>query len=187
MPLKLSSIQRLAKAHGIQLSYLAATGEERTAPPETLVNLLEILGLGRVNEQEAAKLLREHKARAASQPLGPVHVLWDGRSPGLKIPLPTKSARLSLILENGEKQTLPPPAQAALGLDGQARLSLPRLPIGYHTLLLESGTDRHEALLISAPTRVYQDPSGEREWGFFAPLYAVHDQESWGAGSFTDW
>ena len=66
MPLQMNSIQRLAKAHGIQVSYIAATGEERTTPEETLRRMLGILGVEEVSEKEAGRLLREKKVKAAA-------------------------------------------------------------------------------------------------------------------------
>ena len=68
------------------------------------------------------------------------------------------------------------------------RLSLPRLPPGYHRLEVVLGERRSESTLVSAPTHSYRGSESDRarHWGLFAPLYALHSEGSFGVGDFSD-
>jgi 4-alpha-glucanotransferase len=61
------------------------------------------------------------------------------------------------------------------------------LPHGYHRLEIEIAGQTATALIISAPTKSYSDPTLQKSWGAFLPMYAAHSRESWGAGNFGDW
>jgi 4-alpha-glucanotransferase len=62
------------------------------------------------------------------------------------------------------------------------------MPLGYHSLTLEIQGAEFRSLVIASPTRAFS-PRGrgwERSWGMFAPLHALHSQNSWSAGDFGD-
>jgi len=61
------------------------------------------------------------------------------------------------------------------------------LPYGYHHFDIEAGPHADTALIISAPLKSYSDPTLQKSWGAFLPVYAAHSRESWGAGNFGDW
>lgn len=98
-------------------------------------------------------------------PCEPVIVQWNGKPRRITVRCPAQ-----LRLETGE--TLP-----------IKDLVLPRLPFGYHTL--QAGDC--ETLVISAPTKTYNDPALRHCWGVFAPTYALHDKSNPHAGSFAEW
>jgi 4-alpha-glucanotransferase len=61
------------------------------------------------------------------------------------------------------------------------------LPHGYHHLDIELSGRTATALIISAPLKSYSDPTLQKSWGAFLPMYAAHSRNSWGAGNFGDW
>lgn len=177
---QLNEWRRLAEAHGIQSSYIDVSGITRHASEGTLRRVLEIFGAGAATEREAGERLRELKEKRTGELAEPVVVRWKDRR-GRAVPLKLDGkgrAKAVLRLEDGSERPLKAGARG---------VELPVLPAGYHTLVVEHGERRRETLVISAPGRVYDDSSAQREWGLFAPLYAVHSEESWGAGNFSDW
>ena len=70
-------------------------------------------------------------------------------------------------------------------LEGGGEAKDEPLPPGYHRLAVDSSEERHEALVISAPSRCYEGPP-DRRWGAFLPLYALRSERSWGTGDLTD-
>ncbi len=61
------------------------------------------------------------------------------------------------------------------------------LPPGYHHLDIEIAGHTATSLLICAPTNSFSDPTLQKSWGAFLPMYAAHSRQSWGAGNFGDW
>jgi len=61
------------------------------------------------------------------------------------------------------------------------------LPLGYHRFTLEVSGKSAEALIISAPLKIYSKPSDpeNRTWGAFLPLYALRTRQNWGSGDFS--
>lgn len=53
------------------------------------------------------------------------------------------------------------------------------LPVGYHTLT----TGGEETALFVAPR---QAPRPKKRWGLFAPLYAIHTENTWAMGDLAD-
>jgi 4-alpha-glucanotransferase len=55
-------------------------------------------------------------------------------------------------------------------------------------LTVEASGSKWESLVLCAPERSYELPSAQKTktWGIFAPLYALHSEESLAAGDFSD-
>jgi 4-alpha-glucanotransferase len=170
---KLAALQRTARAHGIQTSYIDSSGQERFASEETLRVILQRLGAD------------EH----VPLPIDPVAVSWQKSKSLLKIRASEKPRRIEIALEDGGKP-LPIPNSQTRELEGghfELHLPVPDLPTGYHDLVFTTRSGEHRALLISAPRKFYAEPARPRQWGVFLPLYATHSATSWGAGNLSDW
>ena len=169
-------------------------------------------GLGPGNGVEEA--LAERRRQLAERVIEPVVLAWDGRLASLLVQVPAAQAEASLsatlVLEDGHEETFPLDLarggavvhEELAGLDRVLR-RVPvgrRLPHGYHRLSVQGAGARSDALLIAAPRRAYVGSlTGDgatadarpnaRLWGVFAPLYAIHSEQSQdlgGIGNFTD-
>ena len=93
------------------------------------------------------------------------------------------------------------------GQVGRAVQEAGALPPGYHRLRVEARGSVGDALVISAPRRCWEPDTGGgepaaaagaeavdealrplagRQWGVFAPVYALRSERDWGAGDLVD-
>ena len=61
-----------------------------------------------------------------------------------------------------------------------------RLPIGYHTLRLETRDGIATSRILSAPLQMYRPKEPQRDWGLFAPVYALRRDTMWRPGTYTE-
>ena len=194
------TLHRLARLHGVQSTYRDGCGGWRCAPPDAVGAILRALGAP-LDAAGPADLRAATAARHRamwSRPVEPVVVAWSGRRADFLLRLPeTASGRLArcrLRLEDGRTRSWTVgaddvPAVDSARADGTLyvarRVPLPAgLPEGYHDLHVDVGGRTWRTLVIAAPVRAYDD--GERSWGAFLPLHALHSTGSWGVGDFTD-
>jgi 4-alpha-glucanotransferase len=173
------SLHKLACHHGIQLSYTDAAGEIQIVGDETIRALLGALGAEVTSERSIQRALQGAEQASAQKIIEPVYVVWGKNNLSIRLRSFATRLRAWLRLENGATIHLPKPAA-----DGQ--LHLPNFSSGYHELQIELGGRFHSALIICAPTKAYSPRGPQRQWGVFVPLYALHSQQSWGAGDFRD-
>ena len=194
------TLQRLARLHGVQTTYRDGCGLWRRAPPDAVRAILRALGAP-LGAARPADLRTATAARIRAQwtrPVEPVLVAWGGRRADFLLRMQETPrrilARCRLRLEDGRTRSWTvrsgdAPAVGSAVVDGMRyvsrRLALPdRLPDGYHDLLVDAADRAWRALVVAAPVRAYDD--GERAWGAFLPLHALHSAGSWGVGDFTD-
>ncbi len=61
------------------------------------------------------------------------------------------------------------------------------IPIGYYQLVLKIKSEVQTSFLIFSPNYNYSPSSSpNNQWGLFAPAYALHDENSWGIGSYRE-
>ena len=194
------TLHRLARLHGIQAAYTDGCGVRRRASHESILALLEALGapLASLRSRDLATATEARRRAMWARPVEPVLVAWNGRGGDFLLRTPETArgllARCRLRLEDGRTRSWTvrsgrAPAVASATVDGARyvarRSPLPRrLPHGYHDLHVEIGSRTWSALVVAAPVRAYDD--GERSWGAFLPLHALHSANSWGVGDFTD-
>ena len=194
------TLHRLARLHGIQAAYTDGCGVRRRASHESILALLEALGapLASLRPRDLATATEARRRAMWARPVEPVLVAWSGRDGDFLLRTPETArgllARCRLRLEDGRTRSWTvrsgrAPAVASATVDGARyvarRSPLPRrLPDGYHDLHVEIGNRTWSALVVAAPVRAYDD--GERSWGAFLPLHALHSANSWGVGDFTD-
>lgn len=167
-------MRRLARAWGIQTSYVDVDRRRRHANPDVLLAVLRELGAPVVEHADVPDALREHEDAGTGPHLEPVHVAWDGALPPLRGRLPHVAVRCRLELETGAVHEWSGALHERANGNEKAdwRTGLPRtVPFGYHRLELCAGSAAFETSIISAPRRAYDLPEA-RAWGLFLPLYA---------------
>lgn len=200
---QLHQLHQLARLYGVQIGYYDVVARHpRRALPETLLAVLRALEAPLESLQDVPAALRARQQALWQRCAPPVAVAWDGGPGVLELRLPTSLAKssvaCSLALESGEvrrwKSALADlPTEEAAEVEGvryaAKTLPLPAgLPWGYHRVTLEIQGRRFETLLVAAPLRAYTLPegAGEKDWGVFVPLYALHSRRSPGSGDFSD-
>jgi 4-alpha-glucanotransferase len=195
----LSNLRRLAALEGIQTSYLSMSGETREASPETLRLLLRKFGHAIDGDATVKDALRAARKAIWQQAIPETLPMRENQVGTIRIRQPRHRFKVSsiearIVLESGESLKVhlrPLRTTGSAALDGSAFVEhsylLPRLPCGYHMLQIEIDRRAHSCLLISAPPAIYERGDYDKKWGVFAPLYALHSPESWGAGNFSDW
>jgi len=195
-------LHNLAQLYGIQTAYYAVSHRRKQASPEALLAALKVLGAPVAGLQYVPSAWRERRQEIWQCPLQPVIIAWKGKLPSIEVRLPYREAdtviNCHLKLESGEERQWQwrggeGELLAADDVEGTKyvvkQMSLPDgLPLGYHRLTVELRGKQEESLVISAPMKAYSPPTGlgNRQWGVFIPLYALHTQRSWGAGDFSD-
>ena len=206
----LETLRALARSCGIQVEYVDTSGVVQTASEESLTAVLRALGVALAGPEDAEQALVERQLQTWRRPVAPVLVAWEGGpTPAeLRFPAAHTTAEVSCRLvmdETGATQewTVAVDSLAVVGSAeiGGERFVARHLPIplelatGYHRLTISiDGQPTAETLVISAPTRAYAGPSthgaesahGDRLWGLFCPLHALHTQSSMGAGDYHD-
>jgi len=201
-------LRQLARLHGVQTEYVDMWKQRHPARPEALLRVLQVLGAPVERPDDVGEALRQRQKEPWRRLLPPVGVAWDGSASSLPVRLvrshADRPAECLLRSEDGSERRWALKLEDletldAVDVDGTPYVSkglpLPEgLPTGYHRLRLEVASgESGEIMLISAPTRAYDGMKsegtthgGERLWGVFCPLYALHRETSWGAGDFSD-
>jgi 4-alpha-glucanotransferase len=200
-----NQLTQLAVMMGIQTRYHSAFGTEIEAGAESLVAVLNALGVPiRANLSNIDVVCADQMRALWAEAVDPVAVFWEGRARKLKIrhSAKTESAgiKVSLKEESGRAhefsfvlKTLP--VTRRMRIDGANYLERtlaikPVLPPGYHQATVSLGDKSlGTVLVIAAPWKAYQFPRSQRvdrALGVFAPLYAVHSPDSWGIGDWSD-
>ncbi len=190
-------LHALARAHGVQTSFVMMSGERKDARPEALVAVLNALGVAAKNKRQIADSIAEHEANLCTRCLEPVTVAWDRKPARVRLHLSGNrdSAAISgeIRLEDGTRKRIPR-LQVKLLAEVQSdrsrrfisEVTLPALPFGYHELTLNVGSKSFTSFVISAPRRSYSRGQ-RRDWGLFLPMYAARSDSGWGTGNLGDW
>jgi 4-alpha-glucanotransferase len=199
---RLRGLRELARLYGVQTAYYDFERQRKRAAPEVLVQVLQALGAPLTGTADVSGALRARRGEPWRRGIEPVTVVWQGAAPSLELRRPARSAEAAvdagLTLESGETREWRWPAEAwreigAADVDGARYVAqqgaLPAdLPSGYHSLALESNSQRYETTLLCAPRRAYAPrvAGGDRAWGVFLPVYAMRSARGWGCGDFAD-
>ncbi len=191
-------LEELARCFGVLTSYHDVYKKHRDVSAETVLAVLEVLGVDLPTLGRAGEVLKAEQTARLERGIAPVIVHWEGESQEFPFSLPAEQATGKLVCEiavEDQSRTLTESYQ----LDKLARKPSPcgrfvtvSLPIprdvgpGYHQLSIEHADGRFRSLLISAPLRGYSGEQDRRDWGCFLPLYSLKSARNWGAGDFTD-
>ena len=194
------SLRKLARLYRVLVRYRDGFQVVHEPSQEALLAVLKELGAPLHSVKDVPAAIAGRREELWSRVLEPVVVLWRRRPAECRLRIPESAASgtvgCELRLENGAEQRWAD-ALAELRTQGSTLvngrryvskvLPLPtEIPIGYHRLRVEIGSQVHEASVICAPTAAQPfDCSEGRLWGLFLPLYALRTDRSWGAGDFT--
>lgn len=194
-------IERLRTLRGIERTFADFRGATRQVSDDTVLRLLGAMGHSVDDEVLLAIEADALEARDWIRVLPPVVVLRRD----FTVPITVLASLLPLVrwrVEAEDGQLLcgeVAPASLRVfeerGLRGlrylRLGLELPRLPPGYHRLVLEKadGDPLGATRLIVAPMRCFvPEPvrAGRKLWGPAIQLYTLRSARNWGIGDFTD-
>lgn len=194
-----SQLLQLARLYNVQTAYTDLWRQRQQAGPEAVCAVLRALGAPVETLRDVPSALRERRQELWRQVCPPVLVAWEEAAPVLELRLPADLQEhhvleYGLTLETGEELSRTAPI-SHLPVIGQRKvegrhyvvrqLRLPnRLPLGFHTVQLDGVGTRTPRLVLCAPQKAYG--LGQKCWGVFLPLYALHSHASWGGGDFSD-
>ena len=199
-----SKLTQLAQMMGIQTTYHSAFGTEVEASPESLVAVLNALGVPIQSTLSNIDAVCGEQMRAMwSEAADPVAVFWAGRTQRLKIRHNASIERADVVVvireESGREYRMTLalaklPVMRSIRIEGdrfveRAITVKKALPNGYHQAIITLGGRKMGTVtIIAAPWKAYEPArsKGKRLLGVFAPLYAVHSPDSWGIGDFSD-
>ncbi len=193
-------LDRLAAAAGIAGEWQDMVGARHVVGADTKRALLAAMGLPADSTCEARARLAEIADLHDRRELPALVVVREGSTVQVAMALANAKLRhrvfLRLQQEDGTERLLrlaidDLPASAVTATDGrtviQRIVTLPPLPVGYHTLRFDNDSDR-PCRVVVAPDRCFLPPEirdGARRFGLAAHLYAVRRRGDHGIGDFT--
>lgn len=192
---------RLAKAAGVETSYIGQQGEYIEIDDDVLVDVLTSLGVEATTpeavEQSLLQIVKQKYSRFVAPTV--LHIQGDSTRVVLYhgvLDVP----QVTLTLDDGSLwdkplESGPGDGHPARLIDGNyivtSSVLLPAdLPLGYHTLSVTIAQRTMQATVISAPKRVELIDGlagdGKRMWGWMAQFYSIRSATSWGIGDYLD-
>jgi 4-alpha-glucanotransferase len=192
-----TALAPLIRQFGVQRAYRAASGKNVRSSEEAVRAVLCALGAQTDGDLDA--LARREHERACSHSMDPVLLAWNSRLAELHMRVSPTAARrpirYELHLEAGAvSRGIVTAAQRRIvqrSESGRVRtieLAVTinvRVPFGYHELHVQTADGEARTFVISAPRRCYSGVR-PREWGVFAPLYALREQRDQALGDLAD-
>jgi 4-alpha-glucanotransferase len=191
-------LRKLGRLYGVLPEFQDSSRNWQVAEHETLLGVLRALGAPLRGMADVGEAIRTRRHALRTCRLEPVTLAWGDATPVATLRLPESLSAVTLdctmAREDGSETSWTVAGDSlertgAGETEGERYLALRlpldgRLPAGYHRLKVRIKGDERESLVIAAPERVFE--AGERTWGVFCPLYALHRASSWGAGDFSD-
>ncbi|MGF1510089.1 MAG: 4-alpha-glucanotransferase [Myxococcota bacterium] len=188
-------LEKLADLYGVEVGYHDIEGKWHGASNEQLLHVLELLGAPLRGFDDVVDAVRDREWHLGTRVLEPVQVIWQSAAPQLTLHLHERAAfgPYAIRLRFEEGQTLEEQGRleelklvGRVEVDGRTfvKLALPlglRPPLGYHRATLTLGRLEAHSLIVCAPEQTYA-PEGERQWGLFAPTYALRTNTDRGVG-----
>ena len=187
----------LVRQFGVQRAYRAASGATVRSSEAAVRTVLSALGAQADGDLDA--LARREHERACARSIEPVVLAWNARLGDLHMRVSPTAARRTmhyeLRLEDGAilGGRIPAGQRRILRHRESGRVRTVELaatievpvPFGYHELHVQTADGEANTFVISAPRRCYSGVR-PREWGVFAPLYAVREQRGQAIGDLAD-
>lgn len=195
-------LRKLAYCYGIQASYLDVFNHRQNATDEGLLQILKTMHAPIENDQDLSPALAQFTQDYWEQNVQPVITVWDDAPARLSLRLSADQAnaiiQCHVYFEDGTETqwsedlaTLPAVMNTDVAGKNYLRKIIKiknKLPYGYHQLFIHFPTHRRHVFVISAPRHFYSHDINvcDKRFGFFAPLYALHTERSFGCGDLTD-
>ena len=197
-------LEQLAAAYQVATEYHDWQGNHVVVPHSTVVGVLAALDVDASTDESAAAALDAADTRLWRQEVPPFTVSRAGVARELSVHVPgSGTAHLHVALEGGGRRELQRTAGTSETRDVDGRhlvrtvFTVPAdLPLGWHSLVLETGGGRGaeggaveaSGVLLVSPDRLQLPPAlaEERQWGFMTQLYQVRSEASWGLGDLAD-
>lgn len=196
-------IRQLAQLHGIADSYLDFRGRPKQVTVESQTAILAALGIEAADAAAAEDAIHQHQTRRWTGFVPPVVVAAEDKPIAVSIAVPVdlaaKKVDWNVHLESGEPRSgsaqlakLQKLEEAQVDNRSYRRLtvSLPALPLGYHTasFALDTGLQGTVRVVVT-PDQCFEAPAiaaGKRLWGIAVQLYSLRADDNWGVGDFRD-
>lgn len=192
------ALNRASDLFGIQSSFYDIWGKHHVTPNQVTQSILRSLGVDIASADSIDHAILSRLIEATALLPATLVLLTSDPSFPVTVPASYESSTLqaSLRLENGETvplsfslANLAPEAEWTFQSTSFKRyqLSLPKdLPLGYHSLHLETAGLTATAHLILAPNRAFWPTGDHRYAGIAISLYGLRSERNWGCGDFTD-
>lgn len=200
-----AELLELAHAHGVLTEFRGHSGEVQSVAPDTLVAVLEALGVQASTPRQVSMSLALARDEEWRQLLPPTVVVRQGVEATVPVHV-TDGASVHVWVEiDGADAGASPRARREVRdlaqLDvyteprtidgravGRATFAVPTdLPLGYHCLQATSEGAQARTTLIVTPQRLTLPPALETQvWGLLVQLYSVRSRTSWGMGDLAD-
>src|SRR6185436_12161537 len=197
----MNAVQELARLYGVADAYVDYRAQPREVSLQSQAAILAAIGVDAADEPAAA--IHQHETVRWTRLLPPVVVVEVDQPLVVPVSVPLELDATwvdwRVTLEDGTKRRgVGRLDKLKVIEEGSAddrayrrySLSLPNLPLGYHTasIALDTGLSGQVRLIV-APEHCYQPPpiaAGTRAWGIAAQLYALRSPRNWGMGDFRD-
>lgn len=198
-PAEEEALSRTAAFFGIQSEYWDVRGVRHVAEAEVLRAILRAMGVDCCSRETLDAAVEEALWEEWSQLLPPVLVLAEtARELPLNVSPGADRVEIRIRWEEGGEErysvTLGGLEESgAAVLRGQIfcrkLVPLPSLPLGYHSIQVETGATTSSARLVVCPDRAWlpaELASGGRLAGIGISLFGLRSARNWGCGDFTD-
>ncbi|MDO5701247.1 MAG: 4-alpha-glucanotransferase [Bowdeniella nasicola] len=192
----IDSLHQLASAHGVATDFWDFHGQHREVSTETLVAVLQALGVDASSDDAVAAALAETEDAPWRLTLPHCMVVREGHEHDVTVHVPDGTGvSVHVLLEDGSRWDLGqkdhwvPPREVDGTLIGRATFVLPsNVPLGWHRIVAtpEVGEEASCPLAVTPERLSPPHLHSERGWGAMAQLYSIRSRRSWGLGDARD-